>query len=941
MPKSVYGKRTVVLIMACLLTVAMLGIFGKQSSPAVADGAQNISASSEAAGHGAALAFDGNAKTYWQAETVEANLRCDLGELKRVISYRQRFNAEDLWFFAVFGSVDGSNWATLADYSTGGAGVVFSDSVSGVYRYIKIEFYGSESGANANSCEFSVDGKELSEGENVALGMKGYSSSWAPGFEHEKAFDGDSGSYYCANSGVLPQHCGVRWDYGVKTKLVTILLQDYGTYEFEVTAQTASGETVTIMPREVRTGIYFEAATDGIYTCIEYKLYAAPGWANLTEMQVFGFRNFIDPKCADGATSVGNGVYDLRGLCYVDGTDGTAQFSDDGEHWADGDACGKVARFVKISGAPTAVWASRIERDLAMNLKGAVSDYSNEGFSADKATRDPEHEDGKNQFWCAETSGGTHWLTLDLGRTCVVNKVLQKFQDPGSYTFKIEASVDGEQYFTLCDHTDTAVTGQTFETETGTKLMRFVKLTVAGAEWANSNRFAVYGVGSPLAESWWQRESGVVRYYPKKQKDRIGDIISKLDEYRRNGFKVIEIHQPYEGQGDIWAGLGATNNYQADPINGTLDDWNELLYEAHRRGMYVFMFGNVGYTRSTAEFFRKACTDYANGVKSAERDMFLFSDKCNDPSKWFWSDIAGAYYYGYWGENGQIPNYNFDSAAWRAECKKYVTYWADFGFDGVALDAPPAYYFGSSDPAQVTYDSITHPLRARNIMILPEGTGDSNYVYSYGYSAVQNYNMGSWGGGAWSLGIDAVTDMNATTIDDFIKSGRDNTVSLGGASIAPLCFEQKYENVEDYKRMAEAALLTTSGHLAFLHAGTDVFIGQDILAGKSRELQDEVHSLFRLQNSYSAFNASGARYRVKTNNDKVYYAYSKADMSGNVKALCVFNYSGVGNEITVDLRNTGYTGSLVDLRTGEVYEITDGFVSVAIDHGGYITLGLM
>ncbi len=586
------------------------------------------------------------------------------------------------------------------------------------------------------------------------------------------------------------------------------------------------------------------------------------------------------------------------------------------------------------------MFASRIERDLAMGLKGAVSDYSNEGFSADKCTKNPEHEDGRSQFWCAETYGGTHWLTLDLGRTCVVDRVVQKFQDPGEYKFKIEASTDGTSYFTLYGCTEEARQGQTFEVKTaGNKNIRFVKLTVIDCAWANSNRLAVYGVGSPLSESWWQRESGVVRYYPKKQKDRIGDIIGKLDEYRRNGFKVIEIHQPYEGQGDIWAGLGATNNYQADPSNGTLDDWNDLLHEAHSRGMYVFMFGNVGYTRSSAEFFRKACTDYANGIASAERDMFLFSDKCADPTKWFWSDTANAYYYGYWGEDGQIPNYNFDSEAWRTECKKYVSFWADFGFDGVALDAPPAYYFGNSDPATVTYDSITHPLRARNIMILPEGTGDSNYVYSYGYSAVQNYNMGSWGGGAWSLGIDAVTDKNATTVDDFIKSGRDNTVSLGGASIAPLCFEQKYEHVDDYKRKAEAALLCTSGHMAFLHAGTDVFIGQDILAQQSEDLQREVHSLFKLQNGFSAFNTSGFRYRVKTDNDKVYYAYNKGDMSGNVRALVVFNYSGMRSEITVDLSNTGYVGKLTDLRSGEIYEIRDGKVSVTLDHGGYITLG--
>ncbi len=938
------GKKLAV-IMSCLLAVTTLFTFGQKhaarSETVSADGFASIVASSEETGHGVESAFDGDAKTYWQAQSDKADIVCDMGEVKSVKSYRQRFTKEDVWFFVVYGSVDGKLWATLADYATGGSGAVFSDSVSGAYRYVKIEFYGSEKGEKANSCEFAVDTAALSNGENVALGMKGYSGSWAAGFEHEKAFDGDTGSYYCANDGNYPQQCGVRWDYGVRVKKITVLLQDYGTYDFEVTAKKADGEIVTLLPRSTRTGVYYEFDADGVFTNIEYKVYGGPGWANLTELQVYGFRNFVADKCADGASEKSDNVYDLRGLAYVDEvTDGGEyMLSDDGENWVSPNECGNIARYLKTTVKPSAVYAMRIERDLAMGLLGAVSDYSNEGFSAEKATKNPEHEDGSNQFWCAATSGGVHDLTLDLGRECVVGKVVQTFQYEGAYKFKIEGSVDGVAYFTLADHTVEAKPGRTFEVAVNNKIVRFVRLTVVDCEWANSNRLAVYGVGSPLGESWWLRESGVVRYYPKKQKDKIADIIDKLDEYRRNGFKVIEIHQPYEGKGDIWAGLGATNNYQADPVNGTLDDWDTLLSEAHRRGMYVFMFGNVGYTRSTAEFFRKACTDYANGIESAEKNMFLFSDTCKDPSKWFWSDTAGAYYYGYWGENGQIPNYNFDNEAWRKECKRYIEYWADFGFDGIALDAPPAYYFGDADAPQVTYDNITHPLRARNIMILPEGTGDSNYIYSYGYSAVQNYNMGGWGGGAWSLGIDAVTDKNATTIDDFIKGGRDNTVSLGGASIAPLCFEQKYEHVEDFKRKAEAALLCTSGHMAFLHAGTDVFIGQDIIEQQSEDLQKEVYSLFKLQNGYSAFNTTGYRYRVRTNNDKVYYAYNKGDKSGNVKALCVFNYSGKRETISVDITNTGYEGTLIDLRTGDKYEIKDGIVQVTLDYGGYITLG--
>lgn len=904
----------------------------------------SLEASSEQAGHTAALAKDGDMGTLWQAQGSAASLICDLGEIRSVHSYKQYFDKENVWYFCVYGSADGDSWATLADYTGGAAGRVFSDSVTGFYRYLRLDIVGSSDGSPANSEEFTVASSPLSAGTNIALGMKGYSGSWVAGFEHESAFDGDTGSYYCANDGSYPQHCGVRWEYGVRAKSVAVRMQDYGAFDFEIKAKDLSGGQVTLVSRAVRTGTYFTFETDGVYSEIEYCVYAGPGWASLAEMEVYGFRNLASPLCSDAAetrTEQDGTVYAFGCPAYVDRVDasGTVYASDDGSDWKEFHAPATV-RYLKTGTPATAVWASKLERDLAFGLKGAVSDYSNEQFSADKCTMHPEHEDGRNWYWCAATYNGEHWLRLDLGRACLIEKVVQKFQDPGSYRYKIEVSLDGKTWTALADTYGSPQVGQTFTAVTGTqKLWRYVRLSLLDCGWANSNRLSVVGYGSPLAENWWQRESGVVRYYPKKQGNVIGDIISKLDTFRESGFKVLEIHQPYEGKGDIWAGLGATNNYQADPANGTLDDWARLLDEAHKRDMYVFMFGNVGYARVSSEFFRKACTDYANGVHSQERDWFLFSDTCPDPSKWFWSDIAGAYYYAYWGEGGEVPNYNFDTEAWRKECTDYLTFWADFGFDGIALDAPLAYYFGTTDPAQATYNSITHPLGKYNIMMLPEGTGDYNYIYSYHYTAIQNYNMGNWGGGAWSLGIDAVTDHNARTVDDLIKSGRDNAVSLGGVTIAPLSFEQKYEHVEDYKRAAEAALLCTSGHMAFLHSGTDVFIGQDIMETWSEELRSEVKRLFKLQNSWAGFNAGGMRYRVPTNDDTVHYAYCKADATGNVKSVCVFNYSADRATITVDLTNTGYGERLTDLLMGKQYTLQGGKLTVTLGSGEYLILG--
>ena len=413
------------------------------------------------------------------------------------------------------------------------------------------------------------------------------------------------------------------------------------------------------------------------------------------------------------------------------------------------------------------------------------------------------------------------------------------------------------------------------------------------------------GNGSSVRENWWERESGVIRFYPKEQRVTLREITDRLDEFRYSGYKVIELHQPYEGLADIWAGLGGTNNYQVDPIIGTLDDLRYLLDEAHKRGMYIFMFGNVGYGKYNSDYFKKACKDYALGIDSRERNWFLFSDTCIDPSKWFYSDTAGAYYYGYWGENGKIPTFNFNNPEWQEETKRYINFWATFGMDGIALDAPNVYYFGSSNASEITYETITNTMRKNNLFSLPEGSGDTSFISAYHYSGVQNYNVSSWGGGAYSLGIDSARKNRATTIDDNIKPYRDIAVALGGISIAGMNFEDNYLDASMKERELEAALVTSTGHLAFLHLGSSARIGQDIMKEWDNDTLVKVARSFSLQNSIGALSPTGARFKVSTSNDDKFYSFIKTDMSGKNKVIPVFNYSNKEEQVQINMNNTG------------------------------------
>ena len=316
------------------------------------------------------------------------------------------------------------------------------------------------------------------------------------------------------------------------------------------------------------------------------------------------------------------------------------------------------------------------------------------------------------------------------------------------------------------------------------------------------------------------------------------------------------------------------------------------------------MFGNVGYGKNTSDCFQKACRDYAMGISSKEVDYFLFSKTCPDPTKWFWSDIANAYYYGYWGEDGQIPTYNFNNKEWQDETYRYIKFWSDFGVDGIALDAPNVYYYGSENAATVTFKCITKTLRSKNIFSLPEGSGDVGFISGYKYCGVQNYNMTSWGAGALSLGLIAAQTHSASQVDDYVKSVRDSATALGGIAIDGMNFEDNYENASHTERVLESALVTTTGHMAFLHIGSSAKIGQDIMETWPIETRTMVARSFALQNSIGALHTSGERTKLSTNSDSKYYAFYRSDMTGRNKAMVVINYVDADTVVEVDISNT-------------------------------------
>lgn len=892
----------------------------------------NLTASSEEIGFEAPKASDGNFETYWlSSKSEDATLTLDLGKIMALDNVTQIFKEDDIWYFDIVASTDGENYFTLLDNTCGVYGKVFSEGLGGYARYIELRIHKSEKNYRANSIEFFVDAHALSEGTNVALGLKGDASSSSAGYEPIKVFDGDYGNYWCAVNADYPQWVSGEFSSLKYVKSIEISMHDNGSYSFELEVRNKIGEWKKVSSMSTKTGQQFTFDINEEIDALVYRVSSGPGWANIAEIRVNGFDNLYKSN---------EGILDFGSQCYIYKTDSNAVIygSNDGysfeliERKSNID---KTYRYIKGLSENDVLYGYSLSSLLNFNLSAEVKDYTMESHHISNATLSLNNIDFGKKYYESETRGKDVYIKFDLGREVLINKIDYEFITQSCEKFGIYGSKDDITYDLITEQKPTE--DQTiFSFEVNNLKYRFIKFgaSLKNGESLTSKHFHIYGNGNPKREKWWQDTSGVIRFYPKEQQITLKEITARLDEYRYSGYRVIELHQPYEGMADIWAGLGGTNNYQIDPIIGSLDDLRTLLTQAHEKGFKVFMFGNVGYGKDTSDVFIKACRDYALGIESRESQFFVFSENCPDSSKWFWSDIANAYYYGYWGENGQIPTYNFANEEWQQETYNYIKFWSDFGVDGIALDAPDVYYYGGVNSAEVTFNTITKILRSKDLFSLPEGSPNTNFIHAYKYSGVQNYNITSWGGAASSLGINASRNHSAKNVDDSVKSVRDTAVALGGIAIGGMNFEDNYENCTSTERVLESALVTTTGHMAFLHLGSSAKIGQDIMKTWDPVTQKLVARSFALQNSLSSLNASGERTILFTNNDAKYYSFLRTNLGGKDKSIVIFNYDNSDKEVTINLNNTTFDATkpltLYDAYNDETIKITPtaGYVKI-------------
>lgn len=197
---------------------------------------------------------------------------------------------------------------------------------------------------------------------------------------------------------------------------------------------------------------------------------------------------------------------------------------------------------------------------------------------------------------------------------------------------------------------------------------------------------------------WWQR-AVVYQIYPwsfmDSNADGIGDlqgIRSRLDYLCWLGVDALWISPIYPSpMADF--GYDISNYCDIDPRFGSLADFDQLLADAHERGLKLILDFVPNHTSDRHPWFRAA----RSSRTSPYRDYYIWRDAARDggpPSNWLsefggsaweWEPTTEQYYYHAYLK--QQPDLNWRNPEVERALLQALRFWLDRGVDGFRVDA--------------------------------------------------------------------------------------------------------------------------------------------------------------------------------------------------------------------------------------------------------------
>ncbi len=197
---------------------------------------------------------------------------------------------------------------------------------------------------------------------------------------------------------------------------------------------------------------------------------------------------------------------------------------------------------------------------------------------------------------------------------------------------------------------------------------------------------------------WW-RGAVIYQVYPRSLMDTNGDgigdipgIISKLDYIASLGVDAIWVSPFFKSPMKDF-GYDIADYRDIDPIFGSLGDFDELIAQAHARGIKIIIDQVLSHTSDQHPWF-VASRESRDNPKA---DWYVWADPKPDgtpPNNWLsifggsgweWEPRRGQYYLHNFLKTQ--PDLNYHCPEVRAQILEEVEFWLKRGVDGLRLDA--------------------------------------------------------------------------------------------------------------------------------------------------------------------------------------------------------------------------------------------------------------
>ncbi|MTK06146.1 MAG: alpha-glucosidase [Hungatella sp.] len=200
-----------------------------------------------------------------------------------------------------------------------------------------------------------------------------------------------------------------------------------------------------------------------------------------------------------------------------------------------------------------------------------------------------------------------------------------------------------------------------------------------------------------MERKWW-KEAIVYQIYPRSFKDSNGDGIGDLNGIRQKlsylkllGIDVIWLSPVYQSPNDD-NGYDISDYKKVMDEFGTINDFDDLLKEAHENGIKIIMDLVVNHTSDEHPWFLESRSSRENPYRDyyiwregkGEKDPPNNWGSCFGGSAWEKDEKTGMYYLHLF--SPKQPDLNWENEAVRNEVYEMMDWWCRKGIDGFRMD---------------------------------------------------------------------------------------------------------------------------------------------------------------------------------------------------------------------------------------------------------------